>query len=557
MVSRRVNVFDIIASPPSAANQPRVEKAPSVDPESMSWQTRDTAHRLIPKKRKLGNGTSARPGLNTKAPASIRERVDEVDDSLIAAIADGPDSRNLNKTEPSMRDPTTTTVPSKSSNESLPNIYDIVSPHPNAGPENLVLDSRESEPSLFVSPMRAVEHSPHGEASDDPTRGVREAQLNRTADGEGNDLLLDGTAASQTNGVADSSIQQADPAEGDGDDNAPSEASDSDGQENMRSSHSGADLDLVNAFKTIKEIGIKRVGGHIIRCGMPAVKSRAAKGTLQACIRVIDRISETQDEGEDEHTDTSAHLMQAVSELSAEAQTLLRDGVWSERTVLAVHLHVLPKLTILLRDLLKHFGWTTLVRLSYPQLDIANTVMRAIIALGLKAGKTDKAVKTDFPVKNRIKTVVRHMSNAADAFRKRMSTIKAALEADERRKEREERLRAQQQEDERAERRDRLSKAWRQQWDLLHSERIAAELNGCVFVPRPKLQHLKLIPLGRFSSSTFELDGNGEPIERMQLFSRRRSQPPGQTFSVETPVWDLDQAHALIQGLREFAGKFL
>ncbi|KAF1350042.1 hypothetical protein BDV97DRAFT_353081 [Delphinella strobiligena] len=335
---------------------------------------------------------------------------------------------------------------------------------------------------------------------------------------------------------------------------APSERSpfESDGNEHDEVEFPvSASKDLRTALRYAKKMGWKREGKHLIRLDLPTVKSAAVQKLLLVHERTRDFIAKLVAAEEAVTSETDLELRTLVKSVSTKARDIIRDPEWdNRRTVRDLYVHVLPKLTILLHALIKFYS----AELSWGKLKVSQTLMLAIVDLGLKVKEAKSEFTLSFPVKDIRRGIVSNVQQVLKEFEDRIAELESRRKAQIRKAKHEDYLRQRETEEMQTQLREEAVQAWKARWSSLHCDRLIAELQKAHLLPAATLRHLATPPLTQFGAPDLELDGNGEPIERVELFGRRQTLPPGRNGAHNAPKWTQDESYTLVKGLREFSG---
>lgn len=87
----------------------------------------------------------------------------------------------------------------------------------------------------------------------------------------------------------------------------------------------------------------------------------------------------------------------------------------------------------------------------------------------------------------------------------------------------------------------------REKWERLHGVRLDVEMYKNI-IHHPKHEHLKTPNPDR------DVDANGTPYERVEVFHSRVGPPPGLVDRAAATEWTMKELTALCEGLREYAG---
>lgn len=289
------------------------------------------------------------------------------------------------------------------------------------------------------------------------------------------------------------------------------------------------------------------------RHAVSSPKSKRAREVLQACNDVRTCIAEMKDADQGDISVLSAELHRLLSQVAEKSRGLVLEPGWSqvEARVHAIFMHILPKLALLLRYLLQHFGHNV-EECTYKQLRTIHILVDAIVYLGSKVKSIKPEFEFEFAVVRVVKqVVVKGVESVLKDVQTQIRKIEDARQAAERAVRQREERRLREQEEMSSIRNMNILEEWKAEWDRLHAERWIAELNGRSFLSSgSKQNHLRLVSL---ELDVVELDGNGDPIERVEVFRQRTTRPPGQSGHVQQ--WAIqDHVYALAKGLQQFSG---
>lgn len=229
-----------------------------------------------------------------------------------------------------------------------------------------------------------------------------------------------------------------------------------------------------------------------------------------------------------------------------------------ENKVNNIYFHLFPSLVKLVRHTIDCYGemdkeadgLTTQRAITIHHLGVVVSLLRAITSLYETLGRKYCEPRKGLCVKQPIMQIVVALRQVQDRF---LREIRRHSEKEQQRIEDEARAETERLIDERLEREEVLAKeraAIRKKWLLLHDERRAVDAN---ILPRWKKLHL-LVP----DLTQSDQDSNGEPFERVEVFTSRGIGPSyASTERARSVEWSLIELHALRTGLEEFAGERL
>lgn len=329
-------------------------------------------------------------------------------------------------------------------------------------------------------------------------------------------------------------------------------SSESDGDEHNEVGISvSASEGLQKALRLAKTMGMKREGKRRVRFDLPTVRSAAVQKLLQVHKQTRDFISKLVAAEEAVTSETDLELRTLVKSVSTKSRDIVRDSEWdNKKTVRDLHVHALPKLTILLQVLLEFYS----AELSVGQLKVSLTLMRTIVDLGEKVEKAKSEFTLPFPFKEIRRGIVSNVRQALKEFEDRITEFESRRKAQIRKAKHEDHLRQREEEEMQTQLKEKEVQAWRARWSSLHCDRLIAEFQKTRLLPAATLRHLETPPLTSFIAPDPELDGNGDPMERVEVFGRRHTLPPGHKGTHNAPQWTQDESYALVKGLREFSG---
>lgn len=311
------------------------------------------------------------------------------------------------------------------------------------------------------------------------------------------------------------------------------------------------DANLQAAFCAVNKIGWQREKGKEILRALPSVKTQGAREFLKFCTDTITFLGVGAETETDQTPNLSKDLKKMAIDigLKAEGLSVLERGVVQDILV-----HILPKLIRLLYRVLELYHFEEVNDLSTEEIQTSMKIMRAIIHLGNKA----VSVKTNSikgpPVKLLGRRIKSNITDVYTKFRSRLLAVKRQQEMEESRAEQFERTQQEAEDLREMQRIQSTWNEWRKHWNALHSERMAVEFRGRSIIPSKKIKHLSTAPLENQSTPSIELDANGEPIERIQIFGTRNSQPPHQKELHPYQPWAPELSYVLLKGLRQYAG---
>lgn len=305
---------------------------------------------------------------------------------------------------------------------------------------------------------------------------------------------------------------------------------------------------LQTAFKALDKVGLSD-GKHKIRHKLPSVRSIEAKAVLAACMETDSVLDNFGDPGQDSASvpkDLRA-IASGVEQVRQSVVKIIRMQSWDTRTIARdVYVHVLPGLIRLLKSLLKHMRPGPNLDSSYHAWSICQIIMINVAELGSKFTKAKSDIVTAFSIKGLVKyQIVNNVQRALETLRNHLLAHEDEVHRRRRSEKREEQQRRKYEEDRKLAMKDRALRDWEFHWASLHDERYRAEESR--FLHRSKVQHLLVVPLVSKFSTSRELDANGEPFERVEILAKRQSQPQ----SRHRVAWTEDEQHDLLEGLRE------
>lgn len=327
---------------------------------------------------------------------------------------------------------------------------------------------------------------------------------------------------------------------------------------------------LQAALAGVYHVGLARVNQkeyrHRIKITAPVIRELA-----DACKEMNDHIDILQDAGRpDEQTgELEPELKQRLLDLFNHAGVVLDDAADNDADLIEqVYAHAIPELTRVLKSLLVYFescdSFSVSTKLSRLHLRTAMKLIRTITDLEEQVRTFKERHKIELEPKNLIRPVHNeiylNLKDVHSAFAQLVSAEqkeKARTEAAARRASLQ-RIQDEEEERERLERRAR--RHVRERWETLHACRRAQFLDGKTFFARTleekiELRHLNTIPLDHPErQGTLELDANGQPFERVEVFAQRNSLAPGFRPKHEAEEWPLEHSRALGEGLARFAG---
>lgn len=218
-----------------------------------------------------------------------------------------------------------------------------------------------------------------------------------------------------------------------------------------------------------------------------------------------------------------------------------------------IYFHLFSSLVKLVRDMIDCYGeldleddGTTPQRaITIYHLGVVAALLKVITSLYDVLGRRYCAPDEGLCVKQPIKQIIVALRNVQDRFSREIRRHREKEQQkllDEARAEEARLL------DERLEREETLAKeraAIREQWLRLHDERRHVDVN---ILPRWKIAHLRVPELEP------DRDGNGEPFERLELFTPRIGPSVAATEKARQVEWTAIELDALRTGLEEFAG---
>ncbi|KAI6850129.1 hypothetical protein KC332_g179 [Hortaea werneckii] len=269
---------------------------------------------------------------------------------------------------------------------------------------------------------------------------------------------------------------------------------------------------------------------------------------LDSCDTAIDRLSANEE--------PAAQLAQ-IDEQTSALYKITEDFDPTDGNVSAakdIYFHLLPKLTELLRAIVKHYEELDTVEATRNDLTLGHlksivAFVQMVLDLGDGAKKYNPRPPTNLalvkPVENGILAPLKTM-NAALKKVVRSKELEQQSHEDGRHQAK---LRAEELEREaKVERwQAKISKA-RLKWELLHNERLWAE--GFVGSAR---KHRHLAP----PEPMLELDHNGVPFDRVEVFKNRIGPSRAAVNALSDLVWEPEQLAALDAGLRTYKGEFV
>lgn len=313
---------------------------------------------------------------------------------------------------------------------------------------------------------------------------------------------------------------------------------------------------LQRAYLATKGVGVKHEGKHSIRCPLPAVKSKSARNILKVCgeLSALVAALEDREESSIRTLENNDDIDLLIGKLTAMTHDIVHiEGQVSKGVTEDVYVHVIPKLTDMMWKTLQYWQITRVAELSCEQAQTILTLMHAIVALGMRIRNVSN-INPGFPIKNLINhQIVNKIKDASKYVANRIAAFEMEREAKIRAERRVELLRQREREETESAMKEQAIHEWKRHWGLLHSERLRAEQTG-PFLRPSKLQHLRVIPLATFANTTFELDADGYPFERVQALTQRHKQPPLGDLG-NSQIWPEDPSYDLLKGLREFAGE--
>lgn len=318
------------------------------------------------------------------------------------------------------------------------------------------------------------------------------------------------------------------------------------------------EIDLLRtAFKAATEVDEMRCDNE----DFCSVKTEDAQSVLDSCRNTRDLITmcESRRLGNNEEQVQAPGMGdvkkvdEAINGVCQQIVDIMNQPEWDNRKLIRdMYAHVFPNLTLLFRKLLQFYAFED-TALSYEQLRNAGKVMKTITTAGYKIQRgNSKKAAFQFPIKRPLQTILASLKKALEGFEDQIENIKETYEAA-RRAERAGIARIREEQEEQTQQKEARERAWLLNWERLHSDRHAAELRGKRFLDPRKTRHLRVIPIKKAHERNYEVDANGEPIERMQMFGHRASQAPDHK-PAEMQPWESDLLYELMKGLETYAG---
>lgn len=608
LAAPRHDLYDVDKSLERVVKPTRQRKAPSVDPEELQWPARIAVP--IQKKRKLAplaaqDVVPQGKGYETR-PKAVRDGSPNISQADLEAVADNhqfPTSSEIGtaqKNRPSggkrgrpskarlrsgLQDTENTLVP-----EEAPQIDSSVQPgkrRPGRPRKAPVVDSQQLVEAIESNPMTRKARQEVAIDSTEPTSPEAAAEHeNAEQEAEGLSLFVEekvpNKSSPRSKRTPSAALQRKVPrkeqlslrkvdsttkksaqnrqahrstdAYQDGiNDNNSSDSSDDDFKLPQFPKH-GKNL-LRTAFAAAVEVERMRRDDE----DFPAIRTDEAKRLLQSCreTKVLLVICEANRLATDQQREDSGNelkIKKAIKDLCQQTADVMGQPDWdNKKTVRDLYAHVFPKLTLLLRRLLR-FYVSESTPLSYEQLRTARKLTKTITQAGYKVQRgTAKKLITTKGVKGPLKTTLPNLRQVLEEFEEQIESFEAEHGAV-RREERAGLARIKEEQDEERQKQEAKERAWVLHWDRLHSDRLAAELRGKRFLGPQKTRHLRVIPLEKSHQRDNEVDANGEPIERMQMFGQRGSQAPDPRLAADFQPFAVEPLYTLLKGLEMYAG---
>lgn len=299
-------------------------------------------------------------------------------------------------------------------------------------------------------------------------------------------------------------------------------------------------------YKAVNDVGVSYVEGE----RQPQRKIKLRDAQVQAIVNLCDEAVEKLSNHEDPATDLAqiGDKVDALHILDEDSRPDFKNEKRSEN----IYFHLFPNLVNLLRQMISHYEKTDDRESNSPlttgHLRTVKDLIRLIVDLGDGAKKyvrppTELAIVR--PVDNGIVAPLKKVHGALNRVILQAQDAKAYKASQQRAAE--ERALASQRE-EQAEQQRAYVKRVRDKWHQLHMERVWAE-DG---VPTAqKRRHL------RTPNPQPEVDNNGDPFERVEVFTPRVGPPPAMVEAARQLVFTMSELDALSEGLRTYQGPYV
>ncbi|KAJ9627015.1 hypothetical protein H2203_003475 [Taxawa tesnikishii (nom. ined.)] len=293
---------------------------------------------------------------------------------------------------------------------------------------------------------------------------------------------------------------------------------------------------LQAALAGVYHVGLARVNQkeyrHRIKITAPVIRELA-----DACKEMNDHIDILQDAGRpDEQTgELEPELKQRLLDLFNHAGVVLDDAADNDADLIEqVYAHAIPELTRVLKSLLVYFescdSFSVSTKLSRLHLRTAMKLIRTITDLEEQVRTFKERHKIELEPKN----LIRPVHNEIYLNLKDVHSAFAQLVSAEQKK--------------RPARRQQLVAP---RYSVSRTKKRKENASNA----EPDATHLNTIPLDHPErQGTLELDANGQPFERVEVFAQRNSLAPGFRPKHEAEEWPLEHSRALGEGLARFAG---
>ncbi|KAF2159246.1 hypothetical protein M409DRAFT_60953 [Zasmidium cellare ATCC 36951] len=339
------------------------------------------------------------------------------------------------------------------------------------------------------------------------------------------------------------------------DTNEDEEVEDDDEQTEDADSHQlfGQGRKFKEIYTNLKNVGVSHRNGTSHRANVDR-NDDDVKAILRLCKKARTSLTRLQDDRENSETlpdpprefSQITHRIQGLCGENDEFPTDFKD----QDKATEIYLYVIPALVKLLKETIE--AYETIdgrgARGASITIDHLQTVIR-LVALILQLGasameyaRPDSELSVVKPVKH---DILKPLKEVRDGLIRYILT-KEQDEINTRHRAREDaeiarQLREEEEEQARRKRENHIKSLWR----TLHDERL--DVTG--FVDKAKAKHL------RMPYATVELDQNGEPFERLEVFRHRIGPHPVHVELARQREWTVEQVQALLEGLRRYAGR--
>ncbi|KAF2765889.1 hypothetical protein EJ03DRAFT_330564 [Teratosphaeria nubilosa] len=296
---------------------------------------------------------------------------------------------------------------------------------------------------------------------------------------------------------------------------------------------------LRNAFRTVNDIGVQHLNGvRLDRRKFKRLNDQGINTIINVCNEAIEKLRENEEVAPEltEIADRVDALYKEDEENKIDLGNLVR--------IKAIYAKLVPRLLALLKTLVVVFEDRDGNALSKEHMKIVINFMKVIMDLE-EGAKEFVRPPSELALIQPNYSILSALKKAYEGLRREVTQKELQKEREEQeRRYQEERARDEAEQAEEEHIRAEVNKV-RRAWNKLHTERLWAEAG---IMSKQKQRHLRVPELEE------EIDQDGQPFIREQVFHPRIGPPPALVQRAKDLEWSTLQLEALDYGLRKFAG---